>query len=344
MALILDGDRTIGLVGALEINRLRGSSGIDELVSWDVVRNSLLPGEATEFCVLRRFLEGRGFKDLRVKRNFPVYLADKLRENDFRVKVEDFAVLPQRLIKTPTEMAEIRRATEIAGVVFAQVREILTVSTVNSRDELLFEEEILTSERLRAIMEDTCYRLGAVAEDTIVACGDDACDPHQIGSGALKKNQFILVDFFPRLKTSGYYADISRTFIKGIPSDQQTRLYNAVRVAHDMAIDMVRDGIQVKDIMAMVMAYFEDNGYKSDKTSSPPHGMFHSLGHGLGLDIHEPPRVGFCDDVLKTGMTVTIEPGLYYHGIGGVRIEDDILVKSKSCDILSRVPYDWEIQ
>jgi Xaa-Pro aminopeptidase len=344
MALILDGDRTIGLVRALEINRLKGSSGIDDLVSWDVVRNSLSTAEASEFCVLRRFLENYGFKSLCVKRNFPIDLADKLRANDFRVKVEDFAVLPQRLIKTPAEVIEIRRATEIVDKVFARVREVLGASTVNLRDELIFAEEPLTSERLRAIMEDTCYQLGAIAEDTIVACGDDACDPHQIGSGALKRNQFILVDFFPRLRTSGYYADVSRTFIKGTPSGHQIRLYNTVKVAHDMAIDMVGDGVQCKDIMAKVMSYFEDNGYKSDKTSSPPHGMFHSLGHGFGLDIHEPPRLGFCDDVLKTGMTVTIEPGLYYHGIGGVRIEDDILVESKSRDILSKVPYDWVIQ
>jgi Xaa-Pro aminopeptidase len=215
---------------------------------------------------------------------------------------------------------------------------------VDSENRLILADEILTAERLRAEMENFCYQLGAVAEDTIVACGTDTSDPHGTGSGPLKAGEFILIDLFPHLKSSGYHADVSRTFLKGIPSSEQTKLHNAVKTAHDIAIDMVCGGRPVADLMRKVMSHFESSGFRSDRAASPPYGMFHSLGHGFGLDIHEPPKLGNCDDVLSPGMVITIEPGLYYQNIGGVRVEDDILVLDGSREILTDIPHDWVIE
>lgn len=344
IAIVFDGRESIALVSALEINRLKNTSKINKFVSWDIVKSSLQSAKNTDFDILRRFLQDLKLKAICVKQDFPIYLADQLRSANFEIIVAGFSILPQRLIKSDGEISEIRHTIDIVRQTFAQVENILSAASINGKNELVFEDEILTSERLRAMMETFCYQLGAIADDTIVACGIAACDPHNLGYGPLKANKFILIDFFPHLKTSGYYADVSRTFIKGKPTKEQTNLYNAVKTTHDTAIDMAYGGVQGKDIMVRTFEYFESKGYKSSNTTNPPHGMFHSLGHGFGLDIHEPPRIGMCDDMLQAGMVVTIEPGLYYQSIGGVRIEDDILVGNQSSKILTQIPHNWVIE
>lgn len=343
IAIVFDGRESIALVNALEINRLRNTSKIDKFVSWDIVKSSLQSAKNTDFDILRRFLQDLQLKTICVKQDFPIYLADQLRSADFEVIVAEFLILPRRLIKSDEEITEIKHAIDIVRQTFVQVENILSAASINGKNELVFEDEILTSERLRAMMETFCYQRGAIADSTIVACGVAACDPHNLGYGPLKANEFILIDFFPHLKTSGYYADVSRTFLKGKPTEEQTNLYGTVKTAHDIAADMVHGGVQGKDIMVRTFEYFEGKGYKSSNTANPPHGMFHSLGHGLGLDIHEPPRIGMCDDMLQPGMVVTIEPGLYYPTIGGVRVEDDILVGSQSSEILTQIPHNWII-
>ncbi|MDR2779033.1 MAG: Xaa-Pro peptidase family protein [Puniceicoccales bacterium] len=344
VAVVFDGQKTTALVSALEINRLRNTSKIDKFACWDTIKSSMQSAKITDFDILEQFLQSLELKAICVKRDFPIYFADQLRAVGFEITVVEFSILPQRLIKSNKEVAEIRHTADIVSQTFAQVENILSAASVNDRNELVFENEILTSERLRFMMETFCHRLGATVDDTIVACGIAAYDPHNVGYGPLKSNEFILIDFFPHLKTSGYYADVSRTFIKGKPTKEQANLYNTVKAAHDMAIGMAHGEVHVKDMMARTFEYFESKGFKSSNTSNPPYGMFHSLGHGLGLDIHEPPRIGLCDDILQSGMIVTIEPGLYYQEIGGVRIEDDVLIGHKSSEILTQIPHNWTIE
>jgi Xaa-Pro aminopeptidase len=308
------------------------------------MKSAIQPEKITKLSALKLFLNDLGLKNFCVKEDFPIRLADGLRAAGFAISVAEFSVLPQRLVKSDFEIAEVRKAIEIARKTFAHATAILANSSINAKNELVFDGEILTSERLRTAMESFCFHLGGIGEDTIVACGVDACDPHNLGFGPLEANKLILIDFFPRLRSSGYHADVSRTFVKGHPSAEQTALRNAVQSAHDMAISMVHSGVRTRDVMAAVLGHFENLGYKSSNLSSPPHGMSHSLGHGFGLDIHEPPRVGMCDDILQRGMVVTIEPGLYYQQIGGVRIEDDILIGDDTSEVLSQIPCDWIIE
>ncbi|MDR1433146.1 MAG: Xaa-Pro peptidase family protein [Puniceicoccales bacterium] len=344
IAVIFHRGKTTVLASALEINRLRNTGKIDELLSLDATKVSIGTGKISSVDILKRFLEDLGIGKFCVKRDFPIYLAEGLRAAGFEMEIAEFYVLPQRLVKADWEVGEIRHAIEIAKKVFASVEGILANASVGIRKELVFEGEVLTSERLRWIMEDMSYALGAMAEDTIVACGVDACNPHNVGHGPLLANEFILIDFFPYLRSSGYYADISRTFVKGKPSSEQVSMHNAVKSAHGLAISMVRDGVPANGIMAAVLGHLEGKGYESSKTSNPPRGMFHSLGHGFGLDIHEPPKLGIGDDILTAGMVTSVEPGLYYPEIGGIRIEDDILIGDASCEVLSQIPYDWILE
>ena len=344
VALIFDGKKTTVLASALEVGRLQRLSNVDKVLNLENFRTKSADSSEGYITILSNFLKSLGIANVAVKKNCQVWIVNGLSENGINVNVSDFAMLPQRLIKSENEIDEIRKCAAIAGKVFQEVRDVIAHSSIGNNGELILDGEFLTSERLRKFMEDRSYALGAVVEDTIVSCGDDACDPHNIGHGTLYANQPIVIDFFPYLRTSGYFSDVTRTFLKGHPSDQQKRLYDAVKSAHDMAINMVCDSASSDSITSKVINFFKNIGFKTDTRSSSPSGMFHSLGHGIGLDIHEHPKVGFRGDILKSGMTITIEPGLYYRGIGGVRIEDDLLVKSDGHELLTNIPYDFAIE
>lgn len=344
LAVVYDGQRLIVLSSALEINRIRNIKNVTDVISWDDVKSRVMIDRPSDLDIILQFLKDINISHLKVKPTCPVWLADGLRKNGISVEISEQYILPGRIIKTEYEICEIRKATNIVKDVFQHVENILSNASINSRKELIYDGDVLTSDRLRNEIENLCYQLGAIGNDTIVACGRDACDPHQIGHGPIKSDEFIVIDFFPYLWETGYYADVTRTFFKGTPSNEHIKLYSAVKDAHDMAIQMACNDVKVIDIMDKVLSLFESRGYKTDKLSRPPYGMFHSLGHGIGLNIHEPPRLGICDDILRTNMVVTVEPGLYYHDIGGVRIEDDILITNNGCEVISHIPYNWIIE
>lgn len=344
LAVVYDGQRLIVLASALEINRIHNVKNVTDVISWDDVKSRITIDRPSDLDIILQFLKDINISHLNVKPTCPVWLADGLRKNGISIDVNEQYILPERIIKTEYEICEIRRATNIVKDVFQHIENILSNASINVNNELIYCGDVLTSDRLRSEIENLCYQLGAIGSDTIVACGKDACDPHQIGHGPIKSNEFIVIDFFPYLRNTGYYADVTRTFFKGTPSNEHIKLYTAVKDAHDMAIQQACNGVKVIDIMHKVLSLFDSRGYKTDKLSRPPYGMFHSLGHGIGLNIHEPPRLGLCDDVLQTNMVVTVEPGLYYHDIGGVRIEDDVLITDNGCDVVSHIPYNWIIK
>ncbi|OHE73182.1 MAG: hypothetical protein A2007_05240 [Verrucomicrobia bacterium GWC2_42_7] len=180
-----------------------------------------------------------------------------------------------------------------------------------------------------------------MAKNTIVACGKQACDPHCRGSGPIAPHQLIVVDIFPRIEKTGYFGDMSRTFLKGTPSDAQSKLVEAVRTAQKKAIATIREGVITRSIHENIVHYFDSLGYQTGIVNGRHEGFFHSTGHGVGLDIHEAPRISTNDVTLKENMVVTVEPGLYYPEIGGVRIEDMICVKKQKSKIISNFHYDW---
>ena len=184
---------------------------------------------------------------------------------------------------------------------------------------------------------------GCTAEHTIVACGVDACDPHQVGTGPLRANEPIIFDIFPRSSDTRYFADMSRTVVKGTATDELKRLYDTVLEGQVLGISRVRSGANGKDIHEEIVALFEKRGYQTGRVNGRMQGFFHGTGHGVGLDIHEPPSISRRDCVLQTGEVVTVEPGLYYPDIGAVRIEDMVLVEENGCRNLTTYPKFLEI-
>jgi Xaa-Pro aminopeptidase len=274
---------------------------------------------------------------IEVPKYFPVYIADTLRTEGIEVvPVEAVEMTQEREIKTEQEinyMRKAQRACEHAmGIAIGHIKN----SSVEG-NLLVVNDEIITSEILKAGIEhaliDSCCTCDA--GEPIVACGKKAADPHFSGHGPIATYESIIIDIFPRLKAERYFADMSRTVVKGEPVNELKEMYAAVKQAQDAALDLVKAGVTCKEVHNLVCDIFEDRGYDTLRKGSKK-GFIHTTGHGVGLDIHENPSVGDNDYELRAGHVITIEPGLYYPELGGVRLEDMVLVLKNGCENLTQ--------
>lgn len=251
-----------------------------------------------------------------VPATFPLALAREL--ETFHPVVLDGAgsVEGMRAVKTPEEIERIRSVQRAAEA--AIDRGVTLIRSSAPRAGVLCRDGApLTSEAVRTAMHTVLLAHGCRGVDTIVSCGPETALPHNTGSGPLLENEPIVIDIFPRDELSGYYADMTRTVVKGEPSPEIREMYDAVRDAKTLAAAEVRAGVAGADLYNAVVEFFRDRGYESDTR-----GFIHSLGHGVGLEVHEEPSLGPRGGALAVGNVVTIEPGLYYPGTGGVRLED----------------------
>ena len=273
--------------------------------------------------VIRTVLKQKQVRKVAVPGNFPHGLARELERLKIKIKVRDGACFPQREFKTPEEVKKISAALMMAEVGLSEGMQVLKRSKITKGGKLLYNNLPLTSERLRGIIDTTIVQAGGLANHTIVAGGEQACDPHEQGYGQLRANVPIILDVFPRSQRTGYFGDITRTVVKGRAPEAVRRMYHAVARAQDVAFSKLTNGVPALEVHKAVVEFFESEGFKSGKSKGRMQGFFHGTGHGVGLEIHESPRIGKnTSDILKAGHVVTIEPGLYYPGIGGVRIED----------------------
>jgi Xaa-Pro aminopeptidase len=177
--------------------------------------------------------------------------------------------------------------------------------------------------------------------NTIVAGGDQACDPHERGHGPLFANSLIILDIFPRDAASGYFGDMTRTVVRGRASEKQRDLWETVRTGQEMALKKMKPGVDGLKLHNEIKKLFADRGYPTEVRNGRQVGFFHGTGHGLGLEIHEYPR--FQKTVFKKGQVLTVEPGLYYPGLGGVRLEDVAVLTDTGMRLLSRFEKRLEI-
>jgi len=272
--------------------------------------------------VIRSVLKERGIKKINVPSSFPYGLAKQLRDLKVKVKITG-ACFPERELKSSEELKKISAALMMAEVGLAEAIEALKRSKVAKDGRLFRNNTPLTSERLRAIIDTAIIQAGGLASHTIVAGGNQACDPHEQGYGALKANQPIILDVFPRSQRTGYFGDITRTVVKGRASDSVRKMYEAVAKGQEIAFGKLGPGRSGQEVHKGVKIFFDGSGFKTGKIKGRMQGFFHGTGQGVGLEIHEAPRLGqTSSDLLKAGHVVTIEPGLYYPGIGGIRLED----------------------
>jgi len=340
------GRKKFGVFSALEISRARKESTVDGVLSlpeWqDRARRYTSNGKAGPAEVIKALARHFKLRRFAVPDDFPAALLLRLREIGVKVDVAGGPFIPKRMIKTPTEVAAIREGNRLSSVGFRTAERMLKASTVRN-GVLMLDRKPLTSERLKFAIEVAILEQGGVSQHTIVAGGDQACDPHCTGSGPLRANELIIFDIFPRVTANGYHGDMTRTYLKGRASDAQRALVDTVRAAHRLGIKSIKAGAHGINIHNRIVRFFENAGYVTANDEKGTRGFFHGTGHGLGLDIHEQPGMGVRGTPLRAGNVVTVEPGLYYPGLGGCRFEDVVLVTKSGCELVSRHPYVWEI-
>ncbi|MGH3087302.1 MAG: M24 family metallopeptidase [Rubrobacteraceae bacterium] len=337
-------------VSSLEYGRARKQANVDELISFEELGLKALARElAGEGSALGAatadLLKKLGATSVTVPANLGVIHADELRKRGIEVSPNAKLFTGLRRQKTEEEISHIEEAQRATEESCRHAVDVLKESEVSSDGTLLWRGETLTSEVLRAEIDVYLLRRGFIAVNTIAAGGPQAADPHERGSGALKANETIILDIFPSSAKSRYYADMTRTFVKGEPSEEVRKMYDAVLEAQNVALGMIRAGVAGKDVHEKVSEVLHEAGYKTihhDQEEGKPltEGFFHGTGHGVGLELHEGPSLGTQDVELKPGDVVTVEPGVYDPKLGGVRIEDLVVVTKDGCRNLTEFPKD----
>lgn len=347
LALVWRGKK-IAVLNALEFGRGLKESAFDEILSLESLQAEIRktrpelprPGPAD---LVAHLASKRRIPAFTVPADFPALLLEQLRARGLAIHVAPGLVLPEREIKTPREAAAIRAGNRVAAAGFTAAEDLLRRAKISGR-KLLLDGKPLTSERVRLAIEIACLEAGGLALDTIVAGGDQACDPHCRGTGPLRAHELIIIDIFPRHTATGYHGDMTRTYLKGRATAEQRALVEAVAAAQKAARRVLRAGVISSAVHAECVNVFTARGYETKSTPQGAVGFFHGTGHGLGLAVHEAPRVSApVNEPLKLGAVVTVEPGLYYPGLGGCRIEDVAWLTKTGHKLLSSHPYAWEL-
>jgi Xaa-Pro aminopeptidase len=298
----------------------------------------------THYRVAADFLDAYDVDSVAVPRRFPLHVADGLREQGIDVTADaDDAVGDIRATKTDAEVENIRVAQRANEAAMDATERLISGADVED-GTLYHEGDPLTSEAVKTEIEVTLLRHGCALDETIVACGSDAADPHERGSGPLAAGEPVIVDIFPQDKETKYHADMTRTFCKGDPEDTVREWYDLTEAAYRAALDAVEPGVDAETVHGAACDVYEEAGLptlRSDEATET--GFIHSTGHGVGLDVHEGPSVAPGDDVLEPGHVITIEPGLYDPEVGGVRIEDLVVVTEDGHENLTDYRVELEL-
>ncbi len=319
------------LVSALEFGRAKRTARADRVERHADYNHRAAVEEygqsAGSHRTIASFLAGHGVSSVAVPSDFPVGTADGLRELGVTVDPDlDGVIESIRATKTEDEIEYIREAQRANEAAMARAEHLLADADIDD-GTLVMDGEPVTSERIKQEIEITLLRHGCALDDTIVACGRDAADPHDRGSGPLVPDEPIIIDIFPRSKATGYYADMTRTFCVGDPEPTLEDWYACTREAQEAALEVLEAGVSGREVHDAVCDVYEAAGYPTlrvDETTET--GFIHTTGHGVGLDIHEYPRLSEDDNTLEAGHVVTVEPGLYDPEVGGVRIEDLVAI------------------
>jgi len=282
---------------------------------------------------------------LTVHADFPFGLAETLRSKGFQIEIKEKSICPQREIKTTVETSAVQQSQHAAVYAMNAAIEQIASSRIGKNGLLFSGDQILTSERVRSTIGHALLDKECIAQETIVACGSHAMDPHERGSGPLYAGQSIVLDIFPRSVKTGYWGDITRTVCRGKAPFELKKMYKAVQSAQRMALQAVKAGVWTDEVHKAAAFELIRRGYRTETIHGVPQGFIHGTGHGVGLEIHESPRVSSAvHQKLQAGMIITIEPGLYYPDLGGIRIEDTILITETGYKMLAACPKQFELE
>lgn len=335
-----NGKKTL-VLSDLEIDRGRKEASVDRVISLSDIHKRLTASGVNKIKLLdivELVLREMKIKKVTVPGRFAVKYADGLRKMGYKVIPRDEEPFFEgRLRKTPREIGLIRESMRETVRAMDHAIKMIASSEIRKK-RLYYNGALLTSERVKGEINALLSGKGFTASHTIVACGAHSSMPHHSGEGPIYADKPVVIDIFPRSQSSGYFGDMTRTVVRGEPSPVLVKMYDTVLRGQKLAIGMIRAGVRVRDIHSAVVEYFCSRGFETGVIDGKIQGFIHSTGHGLGLEIHEPPRISLGDEVLEAGNVVTVEPGLYYEKTGGVRIEDVVVVGKGGCVNLTRYP------
>lgn len=347
----VDGRRYV-LTTRLESDRIQRELPDAEVLDYfdlgykDFVETGMTMHEAGREVEVRA-VQKMGLTEAIVPAEFPLALADRLRAEGVTLTVDEHAIQLRRRAKSPVEIEGIRAAVRAAEAGLAAAAELLVRAEPGAEGGLELDGRPLTAEDVREALRDACAEAGAPCPaDVIVASIWQGGNGHDPGSGPLPAGLPIHIDLWPRHEETGCWADMARTFVAGEPVSEHAELISEqkrlVRRALDEAIAAVRPGVTGRELFDKTCDLFEAEGYPTQRTSDgEQNGFQHSLGHGVGLEIHEPPGLGLSGrDPLLAGDVVAIEPGLWDEGAGGVCHEDLVLVTETGGEVLTQFRYE----
>ena len=334
--ILLDtGRKKTVMVSVLEYGAIkaRAKPGFEVLL-WDKHYPKRRPkGKVSGLALIAAsLLKEKGIKAVQMPMNALAIQVETLRKRGVAVELGE--VYQERAIKRAEEMREIEKAWKATVAAMKKVMKIIKESRVEKSNELTWKNKKLTSELLRTEARKTLLDHSCEAQELIISHGARSAVPHDNGSGALHAHEAIVLDFFPRSMDSGYWFDMTRTVCKGEPSPELQRQFDAVLASQKAALAKVRAGASCATLFKAAAQELARRGYKTKGEE----GFTHSLGHGVGLEIHEAPSLSpRSKERLRSGMIIAVEPGLYYGSTGGVRIEDTVLVTAKGFNDLTRM-------
>jgi Xaa-Pro aminopeptidase len=342
------GDRRIVILHSLEIARVRADAPELEIIpneqlGSDELYSQRLRGWQVVLELGLRACRELGIVSATVPESFPLGHADHLRANGIELTVDRDLFDNRRRSKNETELRGIRNAQRACEAALDASRDLLRRAQPNGAG-LEVDGRPLTCERLKRVIEDVFADRDVEGSDMIVSHGPQTAVGHNAGSGQIAPNEPIVFDLFPRDKATGCYADMTRTYVVGEPPDEVKNWHRLVKEALDASTADVKPGVNGRRLYEKVCDIFQDAGYKTQLNKTPGEvledGFFHGLGHGVGLEVHESPSMGRVGDDLVVGDVVTVEPGLYRSGFGGLRLEDLVLVTDDGYEVITNYPYD----
>jgi len=345
------GDRRVVAISAMEATRVEGlGSGLEvrptEEFGADAIRRSGVDIHTAATQLAVRIARGLGIEAATVPRGFPLGIGDALRDAGIELTVDQKLFDDRRRRKNEQELAGIRRAQKAAEAGVAVARDLLR-DAERSNGGLSVDGERLTCELVKERIQAAFLAHGALAEEMIVSHGPQTAVGHDMGAGEIAADDVVLLDLFPIDLESACYADLTRTFVVGEVPDEIREWHRLCREALELAILEIRPGVNGAAVHRLVSEFFAERGFPTLLTKPEGEvlrdGFYHGLGHGVGLEVHESPGISMLGEELVPGDVITIEPGLYRHGFGGVRVEDLLLVTDDGYERLTDCPYDLDV-
>ncbi len=342
--------RRVAVVWSVEGDRIAAVDPTIEIVPSEMFPSDELYRAGVDYyevlpTLTVQMVESLGVTSAVVPRAFPLQYADKLRAAGIELVTDQRFFDDRRRRKTPAELDGIQRASRAAEAGTAAIASLLARSEPGDGGRVV-DDEPLTAELLKEAATATFAAAGCHGDDLIVAIGPQAADGHHQGSGRVANDDVVLCDLFPCHSESACFSDMTRTFAVGTPDSEIARWHAQTLEALELVRRLVQPGANGKEIFRAVCDFYEALGYPTS-LSKPEgtvlrEGFNHGLGHGVGLRVHEAPVLSKAGHQLVVGDVITLEPGLYRQGFGGVRLEDVVVVTDDGCDTITRYPYSLD--